>query len=241
MWIDKNTKVGSNNVKYKMKFLIAEDDKYTSDFLGKSLKSSGHTCDIVDNGKDALFLAVSENYDALILDRMIPDIDGLSLVKTLRSMQKTTPVLLLTAMADTEDRVEGLEAGADDYLVKPFAFSELLARLAAITRRGTISNTQTVLQVGDLKMDLIKHVVTRDGRKLDLQPQEFKLLEYLIRSEGRIVTRTMLLEDIWDFHFDPKTTVVETHISRLRAKIDKGFKKELLNTVRGVGYYLRDE
>jgi two-component system, OmpR family, response regulator len=222
-----------------MKLPLIEDDTRMANFIQRGLKEHGHVVDHAENGKDGLFLAASGKYDAAIVDRMLPELDGLSIVKMLRATGNHVPALFLTTMAGIDDRVEGLEAGADDYLVKPFAFAELLARLGALMRRPPVSGVQTELQVGDLKMELLTRNVTRAGRALDLQPQEFKLLEYFMRSEGRVVTRTMLLENIWDFHFDPQTTVVETHISRLRAKIDKGFEIELLKTVRGAGYCLR--
>jgi two-component system OmpR family response regulator len=222
-----------------MKILVIEDDPRMSEFLLKGLKESGHVADHAPNGKDGLFLAAGEKYDALIVDRMLPGVDGLTIVKMLRGTGNHTPVIFLTTMGGIDDRVEGLEAGADDYLVKPFAFAELLARLAALLRRPPVSEVKTVLRVGDLEMDLLKRIVTRAGKVIDLQPQEFRLLEYMMRSEGRVVTRTMLLESVWDFHFDPQTSIVETHISRLRAKIDRGFETELLRTMRGVGYCLR--
>lgn len=222
-----------------MKILLIEDDDQTADFISRGLKESAHVCDRAADGKDGLFLAASGNYDAVIVDRMLPGLDGLSLVKMLRATGNHVPILILTTMAGIDDRVEGLDAGADDYLVKPFAFSELLARLGALMRRPPISELRTVLRAGDLEMDLLKRSVTRAGKLIELQPQEFKLLEYLLRSEGRVVTRTMLLENVWDFHFDPRTSVVETHVSRLRSKIDKGFASGLLKTLRGVGYCLR--
>lgn len=224
-----------------MKILLIEDDRPTADFILRGLREHGHVADRAENGKDGLFLAVSEQYDALIIDRMLPGPDGLAIIKTLRASGNHVPALFLTTMVGIDDRVEGLEAGADDYLVKPFAFSELLARLGALLRRPPISDVRTTLRVGDLDMDLLKRVVARAGKPIDLQPQEFRLLEYLMRNEGRVVTRTMLLENVWDFHFDPKTSVVETHISRLRAKIDKGFGAELLKTLRGAGYCLRGD
>ncbi len=222
-----------------MKLLVVEDDLRSSNFIQRGLREYGHVVDHAENGKDGLFLAASGKYDALIVDRMLPELDGLSIVKMLRATDNHVPVLFLTAMGGIDDRVEGLQSGADDYLVKPFALAELVARIGALTRRPPMSATQTTLEVGDLKMDLLKRIVTRGGKPIELQPQEFKLLEYLLRSEGRIVTRTMLLENVWDFHFDPQTSVVETHISRLRAKIDKGFEVELLKTIRGAGYSLR--
>jgi two-component system, OmpR family, response regulator len=222
-----------------MKLLLIEDDQRLAEFVVRGLKEQGHVADHADNGKDGLFLAASEKYDALIIDRMLPGLDGLAILKMLRATDNHVPAIFLTTMDGIDDRVEGLEAGADDYLVKPFAFAELLARLGALMRRPPVSDVKTSLQVGDLHMDLLKRHVVREGRPIDLQPQEFRLLEYLMRSDGRVVTRTMLLESVWDFHFDPQTSIVETHISRLRAKIDRGFKSELLKTLRGVGYTLR--
>lgn len=224
-----------------MKLLLIEDDERMADFITRGLKEHGHVVDHTVNGKDGLFLAAGEKYDALIVDRMLPGLDGLSILKMLRSTSNFTPAIFLTTMDGIDDRVEGLEAGADDYLVKPFAFAELLARLGALMRRPPVSDVKTEIRVGELEMNLLKRIVTRAGKTIDLQPQEFKLLEYLMRSEGRVVTRTMLLESVWDFHFDPQTSVVETHISRLRAKIDKGFGSEMLKTMRGVGYSLRAE
>ena len=222
-----------------MKILLIEDDRRTADFVVRGLREHGHVTDHAADGKDGLFLAAGSKYDALIVDRMLPNLDGLAIVKMLRSTGNHVPALFLTTMAGIDDRVEGLEAGADDYLVKPFAFSELLARLSALMRRPPISDIRTTLKAGNLEMDLLKRSVARGGKPIDLQPQEFRLLEYLLRSDGRVVTRTMLLENVWDFHFDPQTSVVETHISRLRSKIDKGFEVELLRTIRGVGYCLR--
>ena len=222
-----------------MKLLLIEDDKQMAEFILRGLKEQGHVVDHARDGKDGLFLAAGEKYDVMIIDRMLPALDGLSILKMLRSTGTQTPAIFLTTMGGIDDRVEGLEAGADDYLIKPFAFAELLARLSALMRRPPRGVVKTVLQVGDLQIDLLRRVVTRGDRVVDLQPQEFKLLEYLMRSDGRIVTRTMLLENVWDFHFDPQTSVVETHISRLRGKIDKGFQSEMLKTVRGVGYSLR--
>lgn len=222
-----------------MRILLIEDDESAALFILKGLKEHGYVTDHACDGKDGLFLAASEKYDALIIDRMLPGLDGLSIVKMLRATGVKAPAIFLTTMSGIDDRVEGLDAGADDYLVKPFAFAELLARLAALLRRPPVSEEKTVLRVGELEMDLLRRTVRRAGRSIDLQPQEFRLLEYLIRSDGRVVTRTMLLENVWGFHFDPQTSVVETHISRLRAKIDKGFDSELIRTVRGVGYSLR--
>ena len=222
-----------------MKLLLIEDDTRLAGFICRGLKEHGHVVDHAASGRDGLFLAASGAFDAMIIDRMLPEMDGLAVLKLLRSTGNHTPAIFLTTMGGIDDRVEGLEAGADDYLVKPFAFAELLARLGALMRRPPVSGAPTILQVGELKIDLLTREVTRAGKVIDLQPQEFKLLDYLMRSEGRIVTRTMLLENVWNFHFDPQTSVVETHISRLRAKIDKGFAKKLLTTRRGVGYMLR--
>ena len=224
-----------------MKLLVIEDDLRTAEFIVRGLGEHGHAADHAANGKDGMFLAAGESYDALVVDRMLPGIDGLTIVKTLRAAGNHVPVLFLTTMDGIDDRVEGLEAGGDDYLVKPFAFAELLARLGAIMRRPQVSSVRTVLSFSDLQMNLISREVTRAGKKIDLQPQEFKLLEFLLRNEGRVVTRTMLLEKVWNFHFDPQTSVVETHMSRLRAKVDRGFERELIRTLRGVGYCLRDD
>lgn len=222
-----------------MKLLLIEDDDETAAYLSKGLGEQGHMVERSANGKDGLFLAASENYDVLVVDRMLPGLDGLAVVKTLRGAGVKTPVLFLTTMGGIDDRVEGLESGGDDYLTKPFAFSELLARLNALLRRPHMTDQLTELSVGGLRMDLLKRTVTRDGRAIALQPQEFRLLEYLLRHAGQIVTRTMLLENVWEFHFDPQTNVVETNISRLRAKIDREFDCELIRTVRGAGYSLR--
>ena len=222
-----------------MKILLIEDDLKTAAYIANGLKENGHTVDHATNGRDGLFLSASEPYDVMIIDRMLPGLDGLSIVKTIRGSGITAPILFLTTMGGINDRVEGLEAGGDDYLVKPFAFSELVARLNALARRPRAVVETTTLCVADLQMDLLKRTVTRAKRRIDLQPQEFKLLEYLLRHTGRVVTRTMLLENVWEFHFDPQTNVVETHISRLRGKIDRGFDTELIHTVRGSGYCLR--
>lgn len=224
-----------------LRALLIEDDKSATHFIAKGLKENGFVVDCAADGKDGLYLSAIEKYDVIIVDRMLPSLDGLSIVKMLRAMGNHTPAIFLTTMSGIDDRVEGLDAGADDYLVKPFAMSELLARLSAILRRPPVSDVKTVLRIGDLEMDLLKRTVRRAGKAIELQPQEFRLLEYLMRSDGRVVTRTMLLENVWDFHFDPQTSVVETHISRLRAKIDRGFATELVRTVRGVGYSLRED
>ena len=222
-----------------MKILVIEDDAETAAYIANGLKEHGHTVDLAATGRDGLFLAAGERYDLMVVDRMLPEIDGLSIVKTVRAAGIETPVLFLTALGGVDDRVMGLDAGGDDYLVKPFAFSELLARINALARRPPVTSAETVLQVDDLEMDLLKRAVTRNGQTLDLQPREFRLLEYLMRHAGQVVTRTMLLEYVWDFHFDPHTNVVETHISRIRTKVDKPFDTPLIHTVRGAGYCLR--
>jgi len=219
-----------------MKLLLIEDDADTATYIIEGLREYGHVVDHVAGGRDALSLASDEHYDALIVDRMLPGLDGLSIVKTIREAGIKTPVLFLSALGGLDDRVTGLDAGGDDYLVKPFALSELTARINALGRHHARASAETTLRVGDLEMDLLKRTVTRQGKPIDLQPREFRLLEYLLRHAGRVVTRTMLLEHVWDFHFDPRTTVVETHMSRLRAKIDKDFEVELIHTVRGEGY-----
>lgn len=226
-----------------MKILIVEDDAATRDYVLSGLNGSGHSADSTADGVDGLAMALRGGYDAIILDRMLPGMDGLAILKALRASKLDTPVLFLTAISGLDDRVEGLEAGADDYLVKPFAFSELAARLAAIARRPARTAGQTAeetrLRVADLELDLIRRRVTRAGQEIELLPKEFALLEYFMRNEGRVLSKTMLLERVWDFHFNPRTTVVETHISRLRAKIDKPFETQLLHTIKNVGYSLR--
>ena len=221
-----------------MKVLVIEDDLATAEHISRGLSSNRHQFSHAADGKSGLAEALRSEFEVLIIDRMLPSMDGLSIVKALRKAGNHTPVLLLTTMSGLDDRVEGLEAGADDYLVKPFAMPELLARLNALARRPPVNSVQTTLHVGNLDMDLLKRDVRREGKLLDLQPQEFKLLEYLMRSDGRVVTKSMLLEHVWGFHFDPQTTVVETHMSRLRTKLDKGFAKPMITTQRGVGYRL---
>ena len=218
-----------------MRILLIEDDRKIADYVTKGFTEAGHSCDVIENGHDTLFHASREPYDVLVVDRMIPGLDGLSVVKAIRAAQVKVPVIFLTSIGGVDDRVEGLEAGGDDYLVKPFAFSELMARVNALGRRPPVSEQMTVLRVADLEVDLVKRRVTGAGQTIDLQPREFTLLEVLMRGEGRVLTRTMLLELVWDFHFDPKTSVVETHISRLRTKIDKPFDTQLLHTVRNTG------
>lgn len=223
-----------------MKILVIEDDKTTGPYVAKGLREEGHIVDLIANGRDGLVQATTTEYDILILDRMLPGLDGLTLIKTLRAAGQRTPAIMLTALSGVEDRIEGLEAGADDYLVKPFAFGELSARVVALSRRPGYQQQETVLQAHDLEMDLIHHRVTRAGREIPLLPREFTLLEHLLRRKGRVQTRTMLLEAVWDINFDPQTNVVETHISRLRAKVDKPFDRDLIETVRGAGYRIAD-
>ena len=223
-----------------MRILLVEDDPTVAGFVTKGLREAGHVVERADNGKDGLFLAVSEAFDAIVLDRMLPGgIDGLRILEMLRSQNNTTPVLLLSALAQVEERVAGLKAGGDDYLTKPFAFSELLARIEALSRRGRADAPTTKLTVGDLEMDLLSRSVKRAGAKIDLQPREFRLLEYLMRHGGQVVTRTMLLEGVWEYHFDPQTNVIDVHVSRLRQKIDKPFPTSMIHTVRNAGYMLR--
>lgn len=223
-----------------MRLLLIEDDFSVAEYIVKGLKESGYTVEHASDGKTGLVKATTEEYDALIVDRMLPNVDGLTIIQTLRAANDSTPALILSALGEVDDRVKGLKAGGDDYLVKPFAFAELLARIEVILRRHESSSTVTRLKVADLEMDLLAHKVTRAGLVFNLQPREYKLLEYLMRHAGQVVTRTMLLENVWDYHFDPQTNVIDVHISRLRQKIDKGFDRPLLNTVRGAGYMLDD-
>mgnify|MGYP003583181322 CR=1 FL=1 len=219
-----------------MKLLLLEDDEATRVHVEKTLTAAGHVVDACSNGQDAVFLGSTNQYAVLIFDRMVPDLDGLSALKQLRSAGVGTPAILLTAMDGIKDRVEGLEGGADDYLVKPFAATELVARVAAPSRRPPSIDSLTTLRVGDLELDLLKRTVNRAGRRIELQAQEMKLLEYLMRHEGEVVTRTMMLENVWSFHFDPQTNLIESHMSRLRAKVDRGFAFDLIHTIRGSGY-----
>ena len=222
------------------KVLVIEDDATTADFVLKGLSEAGFTVDRADNGRDGLFLATDGSYNCIVLDRMLPGLDGMAVLAALRGAGVATPVIVLSALGSSEDRIKGLTSGGDDYLTKPFAFAELLARIRLLIRRGGAGPApETVLACGDLEMDLIRRAVTRAGKRIELQPREFRLLEFLMRREGQVVTRTMLLEGVWDFHFDPRTSVVETHISRLRAKLDKGFGEELIHTIRGAGYVIR--
>lgn len=222
-----------------MKVLLVEDNERVADFIKKGLAEAGHTIDHATNGRDGLFLAASEPYDVIVLDRMLPGgIDGLGIVEALRKTGNRTPILILSALGEVDERIRGLKAGGDDYLVKPFAMGELLARLEALVRRGSSAPVETVLRVGDLEMDLLARKVSRAGKPVALQPREFKLLEYLMRHAGQVVTRTMLLENVWNYHFDPQTNVIDVHVSKLRQKIDAGFPRPLLHTVRGAGYKL---
>ena len=222
-----------------MKILLIEDDPHVAGFLVKALRETGASVDHAAEGKEGLLLASGGGYDAMVVDRMLPGRDGLSIVRALRAAGDRTPVLVLSALGEVDHRVEGLRAGGDDYLVKPFAFSELHARLEALLRRSASEAPATRLQVADLELDLLARTVSRGGRPLDLQPREFRLLEYLMRHAGQVVTRTMLLEHVWDYHFDPQTNVIDVHVSRLRRKIDRDFETPLLHTVRGAGYVLR--
>lgn len=219
-----------------MKLLLLEDDKKTRTNIELMLRAAGHSVDSCTTGQEAVFHASDSPYDVLILDRMVSGIDGLNALKALRAAGIKTPALFLTAMTGVEDRVEGLEVGADDYLAKPFAPSELLARINALARRPPLAGQNAVLRIEDLELDRLKRSVTRAGRRIELQAQEFKLLEYLMLHAGQVVTRTMLLENLWGFHFDPQTNIIESHMSRLRGKVDRGFGRELIKTVRGAGY-----
>ena len=224
-----------------MRILVIEDDSDVASYLSKGLKESGYVADLAGNGRTGLQMATAEDYDLLIVDRMMPEMDGLAVIRALREEGYKTPVLVLSALGEVDDRVQGLRAGGDDYLVKPFSFSELLARIEALLRRAQQQQEViTALQVEDLEMDLLARTVRRSGQNIDLQPREFRLLEYFMRNPGQVLTRTMLLEKVWDYHFDPQTNVIDVHISRLRAKIDKDFETPLLHTVRGAGYVLRE-
>jgi two-component system OmpR family response regulator len=221
-----------------MKILLIEDDADTADYVARGLRESGHEVDKAATGREGLSAATGGRHHVMIIDRMLPEIDGITIVRRIRGTGIRTPVLLLTTLGGINDRVEGLEAGADDYLTKPFALAELLARINALARRQPLATDAAVMRVADLELNRLERTVTRSGKPIDLQPQEFRLLEYLMQHAGQPVTRTMLLEKVWGFHFDPHTTVVETHISRLRAKIDRDFDPDLIRTVRGAGYLL---
>ena len=219
-----------------MRILVIEDDKTTGDYILQGLVEEGHVVDLSRNGREGLITAQSKDYDILVVDRMLPDLDGISLIRTLRAAKNLTPAIFLTSLGGVDDRIEGLNAGGDDYLVKPFAFGELSARISALARRPQLREEESTLTAGDLTMDLIRRKVTRNGVEIGLLPREFTLLECLMRRKGRVQTRTMLLEAVWDLSFDPQTNVVESHISRLRAKVDKPFGREIIRTVRGAGY-----
>ena len=219
-----------------MRILIIEDDETAAGYLIRALKEAGHVCDLYANGDDGLAAARADDFDVMIIDRMLPGRDGISIIETLRREGVKTPVLVLSALGGVDDRVTGLRAGGDDYLTKPYAMSELLARVEALARRPAPEEAETRYVVADLVLDRLAHKVTRSGDAIVLQPREYRLLEYLMKHAGQVVTRTMLLENVWDYHFDPQTNVIDVHISRLRAKIDKGFDRPLLHTVRGAGY-----
>lgn len=223
-----------------MRILVIEDDKDAATWLVKGLKESGHVADLATDGEQGLALAKEAVHDVLVVDRMLPKLDGLSIIRSIRADGITTPVLILSALSDVDERVRGLRAGGDDYLAKPYAFAELLARVEGLLRRPSGTAAETRLKACDLELDLLSRQVTRGGKPLLLQPREFKLLEYLMRHAGHLVTRTMLLENVWDYHFDPQTNVIDVHVSRLRGKIDKGFDEPILQTVRGAGYMIRD-
>ncbi len=229
----------NGNLTTDMRILVIEDDREAAAYVVKGLAESGYVVDHAADGQEGLSLATGEDYDAMVVDRMLPGLDGLTIVQVLRAQGIRTPVLILSALGQVDDRVRGLKAGGDDYLTKPNAFAELLARIEALLRRADPVAAETRLKLADLEMDLLGRTVTRAGRTIELQPREFRLLEFLLRHAGHAVTRTMLLEGVWDYHFDPQTNVIDVHVSRLRQKIDKGFDRPLLHTVRGVGYCLR--
>jgi two-component system OmpR family response regulator len=224
-----------------MRILIVEDDAAAAAYLVKAFREVGHVADHAADGETGLHLAGSESYDVLVVDRMLPRRDGLSLISTLRTAGRDTPVLILSALGEVDDRVKGLRSGGDDYLAKPYAFSELLARVEVLARRRVPRVEETAYRVADLELDRLSHRVSRAGEDIVLQPREFRLLEFLMRHAGQVVTRTMLLENVWDYHFDPQTNVIDVHMSRLRGKIDKGHARPLLHTVRGAGYMIRDD
>jgi two-component system OmpR family response regulator len=224
-----------------MRILVIEDEKDVADYIAKGLRETGHVADVTHDGKEGLLMATTGDYPIIILDRMLPNLDGITILKTLRGAGNATPVIILSALSEVDDRVQGLKAGGDDYLVKPFAFTELLARVEALIRRNKgDAESITKLEAGDLEMDLLSRNVVRSGKKLNLQAREFSLLEYLLRNKGQIVTRTMLLENVWHYHFDPQTNVIDVHISRLRRKVDDDFPRALIKTVRGSGYVIND-
>ncbi len=224
-----------------MKILVVEDDPEAAAYMVKAFQESGHVADHAPDGLEGYALAREETYDVLVVDRMLPKLDGLSLIRSLREQKVETPVVILSALGQVDDRVKGLRAGGDDYLPKPYAFSELLARVEVLSRRRHApAAEQTTYRVGDLELDRLAHSATRGGKEIALQPREFRLLEYLMKHAGQVVTRTMLLENVWDYHFDPQTNVIDVHVSRLRAKVDKGHAAQLIHTIRGAGYMIRD-
>jgi two-component system OmpR family response regulator len=224
-----------------MRILIVEDDQEAASYMVKAFRESGHVADHAPDGLEGYALAREGQYDVIVVDRMLPKLDGLSLIRSLREQAVETPVVILSALGQVDDRVKGLRAGGDDYLAKPYAFSELLARVEVLSRRRAAApGEQTVYRVGDLELDRLSHRVARAGKEIVLQPREYRLLEYLMKHAGQVVTRTMLLENVWDYHFDPQTNVIDVHVSRLRAKIDKGQSRALIHTVRGAGYVIRD-
>jgi two-component system, OmpR family, response regulator len=225
----------------RMHLLLIEDDAEAAEFLAKGLRESGYTVDLAKDGREGLFQATEIKYDLIVADRQLPHIDGLTIVQLLRKSGSAVPVLLLSALGSVDDRIEGLKAGGDDYLTKPFAFGELLARIEALLRRGQGATTTTRLRLADLEIDLLGRTVARGGKQIDLTTKEFQLLEFLARRPGQVVTRTMLLEGVWDLHFDPQTNVIDVHMSRLRAAIDRDFERPLIHTIRGAGYVLRDD
>ncbi|MBI1620737.1 response regulator transcription factor [Aquamicrobium zhengzhouense] len=222
-----------------MKILLIEDDREAAEYLQKALSEAGHNAHVAHDGDTGYQLALEGSYDVLVVDRMLPQRDGLSVISGLRARDIKTPVLILSALGEVDDRVTGLRAGGDDYLTKPYAFTELLARVEVLERRGSPREVETVYRVGDLELDRLSHTVKRAGNEIPLQPREFRLLEYLMRHAGQVVTRTMLLENVWDYHFDPQTNVIDVHVSRLRSKIEKGYETPVLHTVRGAGYMLK--
>ena len=224
----------------QMRILIIEDDRESADYLVKAFREVGYVADLAGDGDEGLSMAESGDYDVLVVDRMLPKRDGLSVIGALREKGNRTPVLILSALGQVDDRIKGLRAGGDDYLPKPYSFAELLARVEVLARRRVGRSEETVLRVGDLELDRLSHSVRRGTEEISLQPREFRLLEYLMQHAGQVVTRTMLLENVWDYHFDPQTNVIDVHISRLRSKIDKGFSQPLLHTIRGAGYMVRD-
>jgi two-component system, OmpR family, response regulator len=224
-----------------MRLLLIEDDQQVADYICKGFKESGHTIDLANDGRNGLFLATTEIYDVIIVDRMLPELDGLTLIRTIRGAGNTVPALILSALGQVDDRVQGLRSGGDDYLIKPFAFSELLARVEVLQRRLQLNAVQdTKLTIADLEVDLLSRKVCRNGQSIDLQAREYRLLEYMLKHKGQVVTRTMLLENVWDYNFDPQTNVIDVHISRLRNKIDKHSDKPLIRTIRGAGYIIDD-